>query len=284
LYSQFGEHLIIDELITAMNLRSSELIMCEFGAWDGYRYSNLAHLADDVMKMVLIEGEADRFKVLQSNMYNKPSVLCLNYWVRAEGPGSIESIFKEHEIDHLDVISIDIDSDDYQIFESVSDLGISIIICEYNPSIPNDIVITNPEGAQLGCSAKALVDLADTKNYSLVKQTTTNLVFVPTKFMNKLPEKYQNIKISFQDGNFRFFFGYDGTLYRYSNGVLTAPEVTKVPWSAYYMTNPVPRFFRIQSYSVTRNIIAKIVSMIGIVLCRPVSLYKAIESILAKNK
>ena len=284
MYSQFGEHLIVDDLITAMNLRSSDLIMCEFGAWDGYRYSNLAHLADDVMKMVLIEGEADRFKILQSNMSKKPSVLCLNYWVKAEGPDSIESIFKKHELECPNVISIDIDSDDYQIFESVLELGISIIICEYNPSIPHDIVITNPEGAQLGCSAKALVDLAVTKSYSLVKQTATNLIFAPTKIMNRLPEKYQNIEITVQDGNFRFFFGYDGTLYRYSNGVLTAPEVTKVPWSPYYMTNPVPRFFRVQSYSVTRNIIAKIVSMIGIGLCRPVSLYKAIESILAKNK
>ena len=88
----------------------------------------------------------------------------------------------------IDVLSIDIDGYDYHVWDAVQDYRPRIVIIEYNPSIPNDIIAINPHREDIftGSSAAALVELGRKKGYSLIAVTQTNLLFVVNEEYDKL--------------------------------------------------------------------------------------------------
>lgn len=90
--------------------------------------------------------------------------------------------------EQIDLISIDIDGYDYHVWDSLKEYRPRVIIIEYNPSIPNDMVVVNPrsETAFCGSSAAAFVELGRRKGYSLAVVTTTNLIFVAEEEYDKL--------------------------------------------------------------------------------------------------
>jgi hypothetical protein len=60
----------------------------------------------------------------------------------------------------IDLLSIDVDEDDYYILESLKELKPRLIVCEFNPTIPPDMDIILEKGNCFGCSAFSLVQLA----------------------------------------------------------------------------------------------------------------------------
>ena len=66
-YSQFGEDGIIQEIFKVIGTKSK--LTVEFGAWDGFLYSNTAALwaRDTSWKAVLIEGDPERYEDLVRN-------------------------------------------------------------------------------------------------------------------------------------------------------------------------------------------------------------------------
>ena len=81
-----------------------------------------------------------------------------------------------HEIP--DLISIDVDGDEYYILKGLKRYLPRILIIEYNPTIPPHIELIQEEGEFFGCSAKAMVRLAFYKGYILTYITKSNLIFV----------------------------------------------------------------------------------------------------------
>lgn len=93
-----------------------------------------------------------------------------------------------HAPEQIDVLSIDIDGYDYHVWDALQDYRPRIVIIEYNPSIPNDIVVINPHKEDIftGSSAAALVELGRRKGYSLIAVTQTNLLFIVNEEYDKL--------------------------------------------------------------------------------------------------
>jgi len=185
-FSQFGEDGIIEKIFELIGTTSKVCI--EFGACDGFICSNTAQLWKyNNWKAILIEPD-QRFKDLVINTKNYNCVP-INRFVGKDKHNSLEAILKEYDIhDPIDLLSIDIDGDDYYILDSLTTLHPRVIICEHNPTIPPLLDVYQQYGSDLGCSAAALVRLAATKGYSLVAMTDTNVFFVDSSLIDKFSE------------------------------------------------------------------------------------------------
>jgi len=176
-YSQSGEDGIVEKIFDIIGTTSK--VCVEFGAWDGFYLSNTANLwARQGWKGVLIEMDSARFKQLVEN--TKPyHCRCLAARVEGAGANTLENILKRESVtEPVDLLSIDIDSDDYYVLQSLAELRPRLIICEYNPTIPPQMELVPEPGNYFGCAALSLVKLAEKKGYKLVAVTNSNCFFV----------------------------------------------------------------------------------------------------------
>lgn len=196
-YSQNGEDGIIEKIFETIGTTSRTCI--EIGAWDGFHLSNTANLWTTGWKGILIEGVKSRFEKLKNNVkdYN---CICINAFVSREGNNTLDAIVGRAGIDsNVDLLSIDIDGDDYYIFKSLDLCRPRVVICEYNPTIPAEIEIFAEYGSCFGASVAALCSLAEKKAYSLVALTETNCFFVQNDLASAFAEyetRIENIKIN----------------------------------------------------------------------------------------
>lgn len=175
-YSQFGEDGIIDRIFH--EIRPASRLCVEFGAWDGLHLSNTANLWTNGWKAVLIEGLKSRYEALVRNVAGH-DVLCVNAFVGHQAHDSLEAILASHRVSEpIDLLSVDIDGDDYYIIGSLGALRPRVIICEYNPTIPAHIDLFAEPGSGFGCSLAALERVARVHGYHLVAVTDTNGFFV----------------------------------------------------------------------------------------------------------
>lgn len=175
-YSQFGDDGIIEKIFEVIGIASSVCI--EFGAWDGFHLSNTANLWTKGWRGILIESDTEKFSQLLKN--TQPyDCCCINARVTHEGEGHLERILQKSEpTSQVDLLSIDIDGDDYHVFSSLDNLRPRVVCCEYNPTIPLHMELVPAPGNYFGCSALSLVKLAESKHYALVAMTETNCYFV----------------------------------------------------------------------------------------------------------
>jgi hypothetical protein len=213
-YSQFGEDGIIQQIFNVIGTRSKKCI--EFGAWDGFYLSNTANLWTNGWEGILLEGNSDKYQELLENVKKYPCI-SINAWVGCEGSSTLDAILtSKNLISDVDFLSIDIDGDDYYIFESLVLLKPRVISCEYNPTIPPWIELTSPKGDNyFGCSAQSLVKLAEQKGYKLIAMTETNCFFVVTEEFDRFRDydtsfeklyitKYLTYLITSYDGKYVF--------------------------------------------------------------------------------
>lgn len=183
-YSQFGEDGIIDKLFSVIG--TSSKICIEFGAWDGFHLANTANLWTKDWRGILIEGDTRRFRELTANT-SKYACTCINAFVTRDGSTSLECLLETAGVrGAVDLLSIDIDGDDYYIFDGLVRLRPRVVVCEYNPTIPANIDLQANPGSNLGSSVAALRRLACEKGYELVALTQTNCFFVLREEVAKL--------------------------------------------------------------------------------------------------
>lgn len=128
-YSQRGHDGIISKIMKELNIISGFFI--EFGGWDGIHLSNCRNLYENGWNGCFIESDIHKYQILVKN-YDGKGIICLNKYVhpnKQEGD-TIDSLYKEYMNDiDIDLLSIDIDGRDYEIFENM-DLKPKLIIIE----------------------------------------------------------------------------------------------------------------------------------------------------------
>lgn len=167
LYSQFGEDGILQHIIKELPLTNKEC--CEFGM-SGIINSNTYNL---------VEYYNWRGVFIESNKENLSHITCglvLNRVVEVEGKNSLDSILSETNLDkRFDILSIDVDGNDYHIWKSLKEYEPTIVIIEFNPFIePTKEHIY--DGTIFSSSFKSMVQLAEQKGYSLLCMSG-NLIF-----------------------------------------------------------------------------------------------------------
>lgn len=213
IYSQFGEDGIIKKIFEVIGTQSK--VAVEFGAWDGFHLSNTAALwaKDGSWKGILIEGDKERFGTLTRNVapYHC-TALCAYVGIQAHD--CLEAILKKNTIPlAVDLLSVDIDGNDYHIFDSLQELRPRLIVIEYNPTIPAEYDVYAPYSPDnnFGQSVGALNRVAAKKGYKLVALTLTNAFYVLEKDFAKFAEFETDLRlINVNDGYITLVTTYDG--------------------------------------------------------------------------
>lgn len=196
-YSQRGHDGIIQKIMSELNIKSGFFI--EFGGWDGIHLSNCRNLFLNGWNGCFIEADIDKYQTLLKN-YEGTNIICLNNYVyptTTEGD-TIDTLYTKYmnNID-IDLLSIDIDGRDYEIFENL-DLKPKLIIIEggflFHPCLKTKIPY-NEAMNNVQQPLYVLFELSKKKGY-------TPIVFNQDTFLlrNDLYENYnyfKNIKNDF---------------------------------------------------------------------------------------
>jgi hypothetical protein len=212
--SQFGEDGIIAEIFRRIGTVHPSCV--EFGAWDGKHLSNTWSLwHEQGWRAVLIEGHPERHAALARSLADFPQVRALCAYVQPEGENGLDSLLANCGLEHdFDLLSIDVDGDDYHIWRGLNQFRPRVVVIEYNPTIPPDLELVQHKGGYFGASARALVLLASAKGYRLACCTQTNCFFVDAVCWDMLGIAQPTLEDVFQRDNLTYVINsYDGKTY-----------------------------------------------------------------------
>ena len=211
--SQNNEDGIIKNIFDRIKLKKVNFVEIGFD----YYENNSINFLDKANKGLFIDGSKDKIFKLKSIMkllYPFKNINVLSKFIDRENLNEIiDYYFNELEIDFF---SIDVDGNDYYLFENL-EIRPKIICIEYNfwfgpnikCSIPYDKYFIWEEGSLYsGASLNALCSLAKTKGYHLIAldSNCVNAFFIRSDLKNqfeiidniksfKTPKKYSNNEI-----------------------------------------------------------------------------------------
>lgn len=213
--SQFGEDGIIVKIFDIIS--PANCFCVEFGAWDGIHLSNTSTLINGAnWSGILIEGSTDKFFDLEKTYCENDRVQTLNRFV-AFGEDSLDNILATTNtpID-FDFLSIDIDGNDWHVWESLQNYRPRVVAIEFNPTVQNDVYFVQDRDLSIhhGASLMAMIELGKKKGYEIVAVTTVNAFFVIREEYEKLDIEDNDIDAIYDGSAYqtRLFQGYDGTL------------------------------------------------------------------------
>lgn len=151
----------------------------ELGAWDGKHLSNSWSLwARSGWSAVLLEGEPERAAALAAEVADRDDVVVIAAYVAPDGPQSLDALLASTPIpDEFALLSLDIDGDDFHVWEGLARHRPRVVVVEYNATFPVDLEFVQPRGAYVGSSALALTRLGEKKGYRVLAVTSSNLLF-----------------------------------------------------------------------------------------------------------
>jgi predicted SAM-dependent methyltransferase len=183
-YSQFGEDGIIEAIFEQIGAENKWCF--EAGASDGIFFSNTRKLIEDGWHGVLVEMDDDVFKRLAENCKGYD---CDLYHTRLDqlGENSLDDILdRANAPKNIDLVAIDIDGQDYHVFNSCIRHRPRVVIIEYSmPANKNvDFIPAIGGEGQAGCDA--ITKLVCGKGYAPLVQTGSNLICVLQGLIPKL--------------------------------------------------------------------------------------------------
>jgi len=216
-FSQTGEDGVIDKILEILPGCTGWCV--EFGAWDGRYLSNVANLiVNKGYSAVLIEGDEKRYEALRVNYADTCRVIPMHAFVGMGATDNLDHLLLQTPIPaDFDVLSIDIDGNDYHVWAAVRKFSPKVVCIEFNPTIPTEIVFIQAQDPRIkhGSSVAALVDLAKDKGYELIAVLPFNAIFVKREFFH-LFDILDNAALRLRaDTSYvtYIFSGYDGTVF-----------------------------------------------------------------------
>lgn len=176
-YSQWGDDGIIQHLIKNVDIENK--IFIEFGV-ENYLEANTRYLlVNDNWSGLIIDGSDKHIKNIQSqDIYWKYDLTAVCSFITRD---NINTIISDNGIKgDIGILHIDIDGNDYWIWQCINTVSPDIVIMEYNSVFGIERAITIPYSADFvrtavhssnlyaGCSLLALCDLAEEKGYFFV--------------------------------------------------------------------------------------------------------------------
>lgn len=214
--SEHGEDGIIEKIFEVIGVESKWCV--ELGALNGKKDSNVWHLLKEKgWSGVLIEADQTYFEKLVREYADNPKVHALNAFVSFEGDSSLDALFTKTPMPkEFDILSLDIDGNDYHLWKSLSVYRPRVLIIEFNPSIPDAISFVQPRDMSVyqGSSLRALVELSTSKGYELIAVNEGNAFFVLKELFPKFGIADNSVDALHTDHHYetQIFQLYDGTL------------------------------------------------------------------------
>ncbi len=189
LMSQNGEDGIIAEILSKVGTSSKYCV--EFGAYDGFHCSNTLQLRNSGWKGLLLDDSHENAKI---NLHK--AFICKE---------NINELFDRYQVPYdLDFLSIDIDFNDFYVWQAISDCyKPRLVVIEYNATFQpdEDKVVQYDQAGRwdgsnyFGASIQAMYNLARKKGYCLVyaENTGANLFFVRQDLLENQPFCFKNV-------------------------------------------------------------------------------------------
>ncbi len=179
IFSQYGEDGVLEKIFKLIGTTNKYFV--EFGS-DGFDESmgNTAYLRTYGFDGLLMEGHHHRTKHAKYKLMQE--------FITAD---NVENVFKKYDVPiEFDLLSIDIDGNDFYVWKAIEKYIPRVVVIEYNCGIEDEYSIPyNPNhiwagNYYFGASFMSMYFLAKEKNYSLVYSNDVNLIFVKSKFAN----------------------------------------------------------------------------------------------------
>jgi hypothetical protein len=186
-YSQNDEDGIIQEIFKRIGTTSKTFI--EFGVGDGMQ-NNTAYLLMQGWRGHWIEGRSSyvaKVKKVYKRAIDRGQLFVENTFITKD---NINSLLAKHFSGEIDLLSIDIDGNDYYMWENINCINPRVVVVEYNAKFPPpcssvmeyDETHQWDESDKMGMSLQAATDLGASLGYQLVG---TNLNGVNAFFVRK---------------------------------------------------------------------------------------------------
>lgn len=222
-FSQFGEDGIIQYLVRIAEVPHNAEIFVEFGV-ESYSEANTRFLLqNNNWRGLVIDGSKRNIDICKSApIFWKYDLTAFSAFVDAENINKIigDAGFKGE----IGILSIDLDGNDYWVWEKVNAVNPIIVVCEFNSlfgarhavTIPYDPAFRRTQShysnLYFGCSLKALELLGKKKGYALVGTNSngSNAFFVRRDHLNGLVEL--SAEEAYVESRFRESRGVNGRL------------------------------------------------------------------------
>lgn len=179
-FSQRGEDGIIQYLINKIEIPNK--IFVEFGV-ETYTESNTRFLLiNNNWSGLVIDGSKDHINFIKSDyIYWKYDITAVQSFITKD---NIDKLISDYtKIEDIGVLSVDIDGNDYWVWEKIETIKPRIVICEYNSAFGDSKKVTVPYKSDFvrskehysdlyfGTSLAALCDLGEQKGYDFIGTT-----------------------------------------------------------------------------------------------------------------
>jgi hypothetical protein len=196
-FSQWGEDGIIQYLIDRIQIPNP--VFVEFGVGD-YRESNTRFLLrNNNWKGLVIDGSRSNMdRLAQSNEFWQHNLKADCAFITRS---NINELISRNDITgDIGILSVDIDGNDYWVWEAITCISPRIVICEYNSLFGANAAVSTPyqddfqifkahhSGLYWGASIAAFNHVASQKGYSLVGSNAAgnNIFFVRNDAIDSL--------------------------------------------------------------------------------------------------
>ena len=184
-YSQHGEDGILEEIFKRLDIKDSGESWCvEFGAWDGKHLSNTFNLVNKGWSSVMIEGDPEKYKPLIETAKEFKNMYTIEAYVSQYDTGdkSLDKLLKTTPIpNNFEFLSVDVDSYDSDIWETLRDYSAKVVIIEVNSTVGPGVYWRHedppPGSISRGTTFSEMLNVAKAKGYTLVCHTG-NCIFV----------------------------------------------------------------------------------------------------------
>jgi len=190
-YSQNGEDGVISEIVRRIGLATSWT--CDVGAWDGRYGSNCYALVKRGWPCLMIEANPRKFEYLQQLAARAGGrIKPMNAYVEHNaGANSLDGLIERAALPGpIELISIDIDSHDYHVWQGFGGRPAIVVIEIGSGTLPGEHFVYS--GGKRLTSFSAMLELGLRKQYTLACHTG-NMIFVRNEDVPKLDLTAQEI-------------------------------------------------------------------------------------------
>lgn len=200
-FSQFGEDGILQYLIRQAKIPPELHIFVEFGVETYVEANTRFLLTNDNWRGLVMDGSEDNIaRVKEGPFFWRHDLTAVAAFIDRENINRL--IADAGFAGELGILSVDIDGNDYWVWERIDVVNPIIVVAEYNSVFGPDLAVTVPYDPAFirskahytnlywGCSLRALQLLGDRKGYALVGSNSAgnNAFFVRRDHLHDLKE------------------------------------------------------------------------------------------------
>jgi hypothetical protein len=198
-FSQFGEDGILQYLIHETGLTREEQVFVEFGVQDYHEANTRFLLQSDHWRGLIIDGSRKYMdRVRRSDLYWRNDITAVDAWIDRDNINQLIGDAGFHG--DIGILSIDIDGNDYWIWEKIDIVNPVIVVVEWNSVFGSKHAVSIPYASDFnratahysclywGASMRAFEELGSRKNYALVgsNRAGNNIFFVRRDRLGRL--------------------------------------------------------------------------------------------------